>query len=224
MLYFIPLCSFAQRNKKIEIQKITITNSYVVDAIKQLIDDSNKDNKLFEDGFGYIVLDGISFRNYTTMSDKTPNSGKWTDTLTSFNVHLGSAYLGSSDPECFQCDYFPTYYTYIDGRLVLVYDDAFRWLTPRKQRLRIEKKYTDEVFSDKSVKKLSKIVNQTLQQTLDTSFVFYNPFEDRSYKLDKRQRKNISKAKLLSSASFTYKKNSYNVFILRNGAITVRKD
>jgi hypothetical protein len=221
ILTFIPLCNFAQRNKsydkntKVNIQHIDIKNSNLNNILVDFITTQKTNNILFKNGFGYITIDELDFRNYKTLNLNRESSESWSDTLISFNVSLNSYFVnGNEEPTCFNCNYFPPYYATINGCLILIYDKSFDWLISDTSRVNI--------FTSKSKKKLTKLIRKTLLASLDENFIFYDPFNKTNYSLDVIQRSKLLESEIMAKASFSLS-DGIHAYILRNGSVKIQK-
>jgi hypothetical protein len=192
-----------------EIQYINIENNSIVSVVKQLIEQHRTKNTLFRNGYGYITVDNIDFRSYNILKGDFKDLITNNDTLISFNINLSSYYInGNKDADCFNCDYYPPFYTFIDNTLVLIYDNTFKWIFTSN----------GSGFSSKSKKKLTAKIKKALRETLNDSFLFYDPFQDKKYTLNKKDRELLTKDKIMSMGAFTFH-SGQSVSILRNGDI-----
>jgi hypothetical protein len=221
ILFFSPLINFAQRakkhdkNTKVEIQYVDIKNTNLKNILVDFINKQKTNNDLFKHGFGYITINELDFKKYKTLSLNHKSSESRSDTLISFNVSLNSYFInGNEKPNCFNCDYFPPFYSQINGCLILIYDKSFDWLISGTSR--------GNIFTLKSKKRLTKIIRKTLLASLDENFNFYDPFSNSYYNLNKLQRSNLSESEIMAKASFTLD-NGILVYILRNGSVKIKE-
>ena len=167
MRFFLPFIiifsfvktSFGQTNK-IEIQHLNIKDSSFIKNVKSIIEyekNSTEDNHhFFKNGFGYIAV---------TIHDYVHG-----DTLIKYNVLPMMSNIGENDDSIV----YPLYYTYIDGRPVLIY-------------LSTIKNFASVVFSKKSKRFISELIKPFLEKTKDVQMYDENgkkAFRDKNFRVD----------------------------------------
>jgi hypothetical protein len=215
VIFSISSCVTAQGNAKLnphEIQYVNIENNTLVSAVQQLIEQQKLKNNLFKNGYGYVTIDNIEFRGYNTLKGDFKDLITDNDTLITFTTSLSSYLInGSRDVDCFNCNYYPPFYTYIDNTLVLIYDKTFNWLFTNDE----------SVFSNESKKQLTDIIRKLLKESLNVDFIFYDPFSSKEYSLNKKERETLTNDKVMSMGAFTLR-SGQSVSILRNGNVKIR--
>ncbi len=195
--------------KRPDIQYISLTNRAISSTIKNFIKIQNDTNKLFKQGFGYISVSDIKI-NFKSFALQDINNAKkivdyQKDTVLSFSLFLSSAILLDDGFEFFYNKY-PPFYTFLEGRLILLYDDI-----PSIYSVPIQcgQFCNKSPYSYKSKKKLQKLVMNTLNLVRDTNFVFTG-IENRKYILTKDQRKKMELKDIYMNSILTF--NTYKVY------------
>lgn len=173
---------------------------------------------MFDQGFGYIAIRGTSVNNYSRAPiEATKSNGElatWMNTpVAQFTVNLEShPFVVKPEGDCWLCSDYPAYYSFVDGKLILIYDEAMREVFGRRQ-------FT--LLSKKSVKKLCRITDPYLKASLDENFLFHDPLsKDRpEFRLDSKQRKQLSKHEVYKMAAQTLETPREVHVLMRNGTV-----
>ena len=208
----LPLASKIY-SSEFNIQQIGINNPLIIDAIKVFIQQKKTKIKIFNDGYGFVALNMLSYKiNHKPMNiNDTDLENFYKDTVVSFTLELRShPLLLNNDPEIFLSTNYPPFYTFIDNTLVLLYDNVVGI-------------YNGNSFSKKTMKKLSKIVSQQLKNAFEIDFVFKHPLEKTEYTLTKKDRKYLSTKDIYKRSCMNLMESDY-VCILRNGDVLKKEN
>jgi hypothetical protein len=226
MKYFIIIALFSfhsvvsqvnierkSHNHEFNIQQMGINNPLITDAIKVFIQQKKNKIKSFKDGYGFVALNMLSYKiNHKPMNINDPDLQTfYKDTIVSFTLELRShPLLLNNDPEIFLSTSYPPFYTFVDGTLVLLYDNVMNI-------------YNSSSFSTKTMKKLSKIVSNRLKNAFDSDFVFKHPFENMEYTLTKEDRRTLTTKDIYKRSCMNLMESEY-VYILRNGDVLKKEN
>ncbi|GAB3175149.1 hypothetical protein [Telluribacter humicola] len=174
------------RTDSLEIHFIDLrTNPLLYREVRKFIQERSDSSALFGKGYGFVTIDRIK------LALPGPISLQQLDThakevVATFTLTTSSYPLSDKS----SLTRFPSYYSLVDGRVVLVYNELLEWTTR-------------PLYTHASRNKIENLVLNTLQKAFDPDFVIYDPFKVASYRLSERQRKSISKREILDLASFT---------------------
>lgn len=153
------LCSFGQNNVPVTIQCVTLRDEVLKKEIINIIaeeSNSNDPDSLFKKGLGYVV---VHIQSYSRG-----------DTLTKYYIAPSLISLKEKDFD----DNYPNFYSYVGGRIVLIYINEIQ-------------KSLNISYSDKSKSELRKKLDQFLEKTTDQTF-FDNSgnkaFRDKKFRID----------------------------------------
>lgn len=198
------------------IQEIFITNNIIKECISKFILKQQQKHNSFKNGLGYIEISGIKIKSHPLINANNNQELRQVleDTALTFNIKLSTQVLLDNDEsDGIATDYYPPFYTYINGYIVLVYDDIFDILTHQKCQFCYK-----SVFNIKTKRKLQRKIFPYLKQTLHKDFVFTDLFGNQ-YKLS--DKKNLKKKDILKRAAFVYNEASI-YYVLNNGKIIER--
>lgn len=173
--------------QKISLEKNKILHKAIVDYINELNDKS----ALFKKGFGFLTI-----RNYHGITHAPVLMEEFNkyakDTIAYFNISACSYVISESfSATALYCqDCFPTYYTFIEGRLILIYDEFSNWLVQNQ-------------YFRSSRKEIIDLVNFTLKEALNENFEFVNFPKSTTFKISKEERKSMTQQQILEKAAFT---------------------
>jgi len=214
---------FAQNNlpftpaRSEDIQYIDISASELFPQIKKFILEKTDSSALFKGGYGYVVVESIRFRDYRTQrinSLSALGDRKNADTMMTYTIHLASyALLDRVEAIAFNGDYYPPFYTFVENRLVLLYDETFRWLKGGRA----------DAFSAASKEKLRELIRPLLIKALEEDFVFFHPLDPRlHFTLSKKQRATMSEEEILINVALTLD-GVWFISKLTNGEVLIDK-
>ena len=147
------------QNSKINIQYITLKNKIIEKEIEEIVDkeiENDKTNGFFKKGLGYINL---YMENYVHG-----------DTLAKCYVEPSMYSLKKGDENA----KYPIFYTYINGRIVLIY-------------INILQNFINPIFSERSKSKIRRKLNYFLEKTTDQTFYDDSgkkAFRDKNFRID----------------------------------------
>ncbi|HEV7348778.1 hypothetical protein [Telluribacter sp.] len=173
------------RTDSLEISFIDLrANSFLYREVRRFIQEQSDSSALFRDGFGFVTIDRLKLSPPGPIpiqeTEKHAKEVVASVTLTTWSYPL-------SDES--SLTRFPSYYSIVDGRLVLVYNELLEWISP-------------PLYTYASRIRVEKLVTNTLQMALDPDFVFQS-LQGKSYKLSKEQRETMSEYDILKNATFT---------------------
>ncbi len=193
-----------------DIKYIGIKNTILKQEIQKYIRELDSSYSVFKKGFGYIVVQDIEFNSSTTYIGRTWEESK-KDTIAKFTLIPGSYLLKLKpvffDSFCANC--FPPFYSFIDGRLVLIEDPDLNWINDRK-------------YTRRSKENLVKLVRSTLTLALQEDFEFYDVFDKKYYKLSKEKRKTMTEDQILEEAAFAINEGK-TVILHEDGSISYKR-
>lgn len=202
---------------RLNIQQIDITNEKLLTYVKKFIKAERESNDLFKRGFGYIRVLDIEAKSTAPIEVRKVNRDFMKDTVLSFTIGLSSMALLDDAYESLY-SYFPAYYSIVDNCLVLLFDDIpllYQTYIPCGLAC------NQSPYSQKSKKKLQKLVEYSLKEALDEKFEFTRFPSNEKYTLSKSIRKKMGKNKVLMQASIFDNKKYIKVHILRDDNIFV---
>lgn len=200
--------------EKIDIQCITLKNKGIEEAIKVFIKRIENQNQLFKNGFGFLSISNIQIGSKMRPIRIEEWSRIKNDTILKFDININSyILLEKFEPDGFMSDNYPPFYTFIDGRLILLYDDIFdTYITGNHAFVNMD------VFTENSMKKLREAMFPYFKLALNEDFEFKDILGQKS-KLDREQRLKMSQTEIFKKASFVFDIPSQKVHILRDGRI-----
>lgn len=201
------------------IQEIEIKNQFIKKYLEKFIGQKALTNKLFKNEFGYITLTETQYYTYSP-ADVTNEKyiNKWkNDTILSFQIALSSkVLLDESEPDAFLSNYYPAFYTIIEGCPVLIYDEVVNIYFSEYNHF-----YYQSFFNSDSKKKLQAVINKRLKKVLEPDFRFVS-LDGTSYILGLEERRGLSEKELLKKAAFVLT-DTYLVYVLRNSTYLEKK-
>ena len=160
LLMVISCGSFAQRIKQPEIQYITLSDTFLIAQIKDVIEVAKKRYPLFRENKGYL---GLAL-DYVNKTGTSPDR-HMIDTLSCFVIN--TSHLALDGEENTLGDAYMPYYTKVNGRLVLINDKGLAksvfGFSP-KSKIRLKKKV--ESFLEKPGSKSRTVVNLDWQRKI----------------------------------------------------------
>lgn len=160
-------------------------NPLLFSEAKKYIKEQQDSSLLFRSGYGYIVISDIkSIRNGRPIVASSLNDHV-KDIEVEFSIGLSSFYphqnLGT-----------PLYYSFVEGKLVLIYDRNSEWIHRNR-------------YSVASQRKVKELIKQTLLEELKGDFVFKGLAGD-TFVLSAEQRGKMSQEQVFELGSFTLDK------------------
>lgn len=160
-------------------------NPLLLSEVKKYIKAQQDSSLLFKSGFGYIMIDNIkSVRNGRPIEASSLGE-HLKDIELEFDIGLSSLYphqgLG-----------VPLYYSFVQGRLVLIYDQKLVWIHRNR-------------YSITSQRRVKELIKQTLLRELRVDFVFKGLAGD-SFMLSAERRERMSQEHIFELGSFTLDK------------------
>ncbi|WP_247237292.1 hypothetical protein [Telluribacter sp. SYSU D00476] len=182
--------SIKNRIDSLEISFIDLrTNPFLYRVVKKFIQERADSSALFRGGYGFVTIDRIR------LSPPGPIPIQQLDTyardVTATFTLTTSSYPLSDRSSLTR---YPSHYSLVDGRVVLVYNELLEWTTR-------------PLYTHASRTRVEKLVLDCLQMALLPDFVIYDPFKGESYKLSEEQRGKMSQREILEMASFTVSSN-----------------
>jgi hypothetical protein len=182
-------------NDSLSIQYIDLTkNDLLFKEVSKFIHEQNDSSQLFRSGFGYISIGNYKFNQHApVLVDSLDKYEK--DIILSFTMATVSFFLNENSSTkiiaCSNC--FPLYYSFIENRLILIYDQNMKWLHQNN-------------YSIVSKKNISRLVRKTLLPALDSSFEFKG-IDRQTYFISEERRATMNEQQILENASFTLNKS-----------------
>ena len=173
----------------LEIQYIDLKdNMFLYEEIKKFITEQCDSSEVFKKGFGYVTAGNYVYNRIAPFTAENLSENLKKIVLT-FNITLESFYIKEDADKfgspCNGC--YPVYYSFVDGRLVLIYDANIKHLTKNN-------------YSSSSRKKMSGLVKKTLQMALQENFRFRH-IDGSFYYLSKIQRGQITEDKIFENCA-----------------------
>lgn len=160
-------------------------NKLVYTEVRKYIKEQSDSSTLFKNGFGFITIENIKLYDHIPVKPRDFDTyGK--DVIATFTISKTSYTLSDK----YALTRYPSYYSFVDDKLILIYDQTFEWLA-------------SPVYTTESKKNIEKLVLNTLQQVFNENFVFVDPFKHDSFKLSKEQRKLMTNQQIIERAAFT---------------------
>lgn len=167
----------------LEIQYISLENNQLLySEVTKFLAEQSDSSQLFGEGFGYIAISNLQIGRNGQPIPLDSIANRLKDIEVVFDLALSSFYPHQNIGT-------PLYYSFIDKRLILIYDQQAEWLHKNKYSLR----------SQKEVKRL---IMKTLQAELHPNFVFTG-LDGNTFKLSQIQRKEMSQEMVFELGSFT---------------------
>lgn len=148
----IPIILSAQKVIKPDIQYVTITDTVLINVVKNYIEEEEKIDTLFAKGKGYINVN-FSYgkkngKEYIKYGDKFPTHDR-IDTV--FTYYLETSFMSAEGKENTLDDMYPSFYSFVNGRLICFSDWSDRYFgfsedSKKKYRKMLEK-YIEPVGS-----------------------------------------------------------------------------
>lgn len=160
-------------------------NPLLFSEAKKYIKEQQDSSLLFRNGYGYIMITGVKpARNGRPILASSLNDHV-KDVEVEFKIGLSSFYphqnLGT-----------PLYYSFVEGKLVLVYDRNSEWIHRNS-------------YSVASQRKVKELIRQTLLEELKSNFVFKGLAGD-TFVLSPERRGKMSQEQVFELGSFTLDK------------------
>ncbi len=190
-----------EKDYKGKIQRITLYNSAIQESIHKFIAEQRIINELFKAGYGYIELSNVKTSHFAPIdaADSDAVEDPFSQTALSFSLGLTS-FVKTTAKESHGGlnDNYPPYYTYVDGVLVVIYDELFDVLTLKRTHgfAMAQSSYTEQ-----SKRKLRRLMFPYLKMALEEDFVFCG-LDNTEFTLSKAQRKKLSRTEILQQAMF----------------------
>jgi hypothetical protein len=160
-------------------------NPLVFSEVKKYISEQRDSSQLFRDGFGYVTIADItSVRNGRPIPAEALGE-HLNDVEAEFTIGLISFYPSTA----FNMG-IPLYYSFVENRLVLIFDQNMKWLHHNK-------------YSSASKQKIKSLVKQTLTQALNPEFQFKGMMSGETFELTPERRELMNEDDILDRASFT---------------------
>lgn len=160
-------------------------NSLLFSEVKKYIKEQQDSSLLFRNGYGYVVIGGIKpVRNGRPILASSLNDHV-KDIEVEFNIGLSSFYLHQNLGT-------PLYYSFVEGKLVLIYDRNSEWIHRNH-------------YSLASQRKVKELIKQTLLEELKGDFVFKGLAGD-TFVLSSERRGRMSQEQVFELGSFTLDK------------------
>jgi hypothetical protein len=160
-------------------------NPLVFSEVKKYINEQQDSSQLFREGFGYVVIGDIKswYDGSPIPVDSLLKHQK--DIKAGFNIGLSSFY-----PNLTFDMGIPLYYSFMENRLVLIFDGDIQWL--HKDR-----------YAAISIQKAKSLVKQTLKQALDNPEFQFKNVRLETFELTPERRELLKEDEILDMASFT---------------------
>lgn len=140
---------------------------------------------LFRQGFGYITIGGYKHYNLAPIPANDLDH-HLEDVVFQFYIGLSSILIDESNNSAI----YPSFYSIVDGRLVLIYDETINWLN-------------SNYYSNKSKTNLTNLIVSTLGMALDEHFTFKDIFRNSTFTIPKEERSKMTSNSILAKAQFT---------------------
>lgn len=160
-------------------------NQLLFSEIQKYIKEQRDSSTLFENGYGYVTVGGILLDHVgqPVLADSLENHLK--DISLKFNIGLSSFYPQQNMGK-------PIYYSFVDDRLILIFEQNAKWIH-------------NNTFSVSSVSKVKKLIKQTLNLSFDSNFEFKDTLGD-SFFLSVDRREKMSQEEILKIGSYSLQK------------------
>lgn len=195
----------AQKKEKIyeaKIQRITLHNRAIKEAIQTFVSDQKKFNSRFAAGYGYVELYDVNNTSFRPVNatDSDAVEDAFSKIALSFSLNL-SSFVKTTPKESHGGlnDNYPPYYTYVDGVLVVIYDELYDVLTYKNTH---GFSVAQSSYTERSKRKLRRKMFPFLKMALEEDFVFCE-LDNTEVMLSKAERKKLSRTEILQKAMFT---------------------
>lgn len=193
------------RTDSLEISFIDLrTNPFLYREVRQFIQERADSSALFRKGYGFVTIDRIKLSPPGPIPIQQLNTHA-REVVASFTLITSSYPLSDRS----SLTRFPSHYSLVDGRVVLVYNELLEWITR-------------PLYTQASRERIEKLVLSTLLMALQPDFLIYDPFQGRSYQLSEQQRQTMPEHEVLDRASFTLS-GSKTVTQHRDGSVVYAK-
>jgi hypothetical protein len=190
-----------EKNYEAKIQRITLHSKAITESIHAFIADQKKFNSRFAAGYGYLELSNVNKNNFRPVdaSDSDAVEEAFSKTSLSFSLRL-STFVKTTAQESHGVlnDNYPPYYTYVDGVLVLIYDELYDVLTYKNAH---GFSVAQSAYTEQSKRKLRRLMFPYLKMALEDDFVFCG-LDNTEFTLSKTQREKLSRTEILQQAMF----------------------
>lgn len=164
-------------NSQFIIQQIEIKDRGLIGYIKEYIDANECKSMLFNKGLGFIVIEDI---NLSTLSGRPMEASmhqEFNEANSSFKISIKAYPLILQDEaECLLCNYFPPYYSIIEDRIILIYEENILHFLGRLQANDLK---TNRFYTKDSKEKLADLVMIKSIVELADNYTFKDfPFEE----------------------------------------------
>ncbi|AUD04149.1 hypothetical protein [Spirosoma pollinicola] len=160
-------------------------NPLLFSEVKKYIKEQQDSSQLFKDGFGYLTIAGIKLVRNGSPIEVGSFKEHLKDVELEFTIGLSSFYPAQNIGK-------PLYYSFVESRLILIYDQNVRWIHQNS-------------YSTASISKLKELVKQTLMPVFDPDFTFKTLHGD-SMVLTPERREQMSQEQILEMAASTLSK------------------
>lgn len=191
-----------EKKYEAKIQRIALHNWAIQESVHKFIREQKNANPLFKAGYGYIELYDVESSYFRPVDAANSDAVEDTfeQTVLSFSLGLTS-FVKTTAKESHGGlnDTYPPYYTYVDGVLVVIYDELFDVLTLK----RVHNFTTvQSSFTEQSKRKLRRKMFPFLKMALEDDFAFCG-LDNTEFTLSKSERKKLSRTEILQRAMFT---------------------
>lgn len=189
LFFFIFQTGYGQF-EKLKIQKIYIHDKELHETIKKYIAENKEKNKLFKDGLGFVTISNIE---NNLRSGRPINIDGFVPAQKSFTIDIRAYPLLSKNTNYYlESVNFPMFYTIIDNKLILIYDNSILGLFGKTSL-----NQTDNLifFKRRSIRKMGRLVEKYALKELPDEYIFVDFFEPNiTYKDQKAMLKKKKKA------------------------------
>lgn len=195
--------------EKIDIQFLSLNNIDIEKAIRIVIKRIENQNQVFKNGFGFLYISDIEIAN----TIRPFRLEKWdsikNDTILKVNINIGSyILLEKFEVDGLMSDSYPPFYTFVDGRLILLYDSIFHAYAGQSKNL----------FTEKSKKILREAMLTSFKLALNEDFEFTDLLGQKR-KFSKEQRLKMTQTEIFKKANFVLDVPPQKVYVLRDGRL-----
>lgn len=170
-------------NDSLEIQYVDLhINPLIFSEVSKYIKEQQDSSLLFKNGFGYVTIGGIKLDHIgqPVLADSLANHLK--DILVEFNIGLSSFYPTKHIGK-------PLYYSYVDNRLILIFEQNVKWIH-------------HNTFSSSSIRKVKELIKTTLKQAFNPDFEFKG-MTGEPFFLTKERREQMNQEQILEMGSWS---------------------
>ncbi|GAB2565086.1 hypothetical protein [Spirosoma aerophilum] len=160
-------------------------NQLLFSEVQKYIREQRDSSSLFRSGYGYVTIGGIILDHIgqPVLADSLENHLK--DISLKFNIGLSSFYPQQNMGK-------PLYYSFVDDRLILIFEQNAKWIH-------------HNTFSVSSIIKVKKLIKQALKLSFDSNFEFKDTLGD-SFFLSVERREKMSQEEILEMGSYSLQK------------------